>query len=85
LRSNYASTDQDNKEDGKPAAGFGPRIHALSSVGKRYRAKFDRVNVNLKAPRRKDNQRIAPADAVSDAAGRVAASEGKSLNLFVET
>jgi hypothetical protein len=28
------SSDQDNKEDGKPAAGFGPRIHALSSVGK---------------------------------------------------
>jgi hypothetical protein len=57
----------------------------LSSVGKRYRAKFAGVNAKLKARTQKGNQRIAPADAVSDAAGHVTAPEGKSQNLFVET
>ena len=79
------SSDQHNKEDGKPAAGFGSRIHALFSVGKRYCAKFARVNANVKAWTREGNPRIAPRDAVSDAAGHVTASEGKSQNLFVET
>jgi hypothetical protein len=52
--------NQQNKEDGKPAAGFGSRIHALSPVGKRYRAKFARVNANLRTADRKASSALHP-------------------------
>jgi hypothetical protein len=86
LCSKYAvSGDQHHKEDGKSATGSVSRIHAVSSVGERYRAKFARVNANLKSTHKERQSRTAPANAVSDAACHAAASEEKSQNLFVET